>query len=61
MTLPVLARARRVIVAGFGATKAGVIHDALHGRGAGDARRRAPAPGAFVLWCCSIAALLALR
>ncbi|RPI48678.1 MAG: 6-phosphogluconolactonase [Acidobacteria bacterium] len=31
MTLPVLARARRVIVAGFGVSKAKVMHDVLHG------------------------------
>ena len=31
MTLPVLANARRVIVAGFGPVKAQVLHAALHG------------------------------
>ncbi len=31
MTLPALAHARRIIVAGFGPAKAGVISDAMHG------------------------------
>ncbi len=48
MTLPVLAGARRVIIAGFGATKARVIHDALHGDAAatpvGALLRLAPSP-----------------
>ena len=47
MTLPVLARARRVIVAGFGPSKSKVAYEALHGRSAvtplGELLRCAPA------------------
>jgi 6-phosphogluconolactonase len=47
MTLPTIARARSVVVAGFGATKSRVAHDAMHaGAGVtpiGELLRRAPA------------------